>query len=123
MEARARESHTALIDFLCRNTDVFAWEMLDLFVVDPEVMSHWLSVNPAVRPIQQRRRNYNDERLIVMEEEVQKLLRVDVITEMQYPTWLCNPVMVQKPNGTDLADVPGFQGQTDTVRKIAFSFL
>lgn len=33
-----------------------------------------------------------------MEEDVQKFLRTDVIAEMQYPTWLCNPVMVRKPN-------------------------
>lgn len=48
---RVRESHPALIDFLCRNTDVFVWEASDLTGVDPEVISHRLSVNLAVRPI------------------------------------------------------------------------
>lgn len=83
------ESHPELVDFLRLNFDVFAWEgsvsTLESFHID----------SASTQKIQQRRRNYNQECLIAMEEEVQKLLRVDVIAEMQYPTWFCNPVMVR----------------------------
>ena len=63
------------------------------------MITHRLNIDPSVRPIQQKRRAYDKIRLEAMKSEVKKLLEAGVIRELQYPTWLCNPVMVPKPNG------------------------
>lgn len=68
---------------------VFAWSPSDIPGVDP--YTHRLNMDPAVKPVQQRRRVYNSERLEAMKTEVQKLLSAGLIRELKYPTWLCNP--------------------------------
>jgi len=42
---------------------------------------------------------FNDERLLVIRQETQKLLSVGRIREIQYPEWLGNMVLVKKTNG------------------------
>jgi len=56
-------------------------------------------MDPKVRPVRQRRRNFNDDRRQVIREETQKLLSVGHIREIQYPKWLENVVLVKKASG------------------------
>ncbi|KAI5323895.1 hypothetical protein L3X38_032968 [Prunus dulcis] len=56
-----------------------------------------LSVNPAVRPVRQKRRAYDPERYEAMKAEVDRLSSIRFIREVDYPTWLANVVMVRKP--------------------------
>ncbi|KAI5339814.1 hypothetical protein L3X38_019086 [Prunus dulcis] len=65
--------------------------------ISPDVISHRLSVNPAVRPVQQKRRAYDPERYEAMKAEVDRLSSIRFIREVDYPTWLANVVMVRKP--------------------------
>nr|XP_025631186.1 uncharacterized protein LOC112724189 [Arachis hypogaea] len=67
--------------------------------IDPQLMSHKLSVHPGSRPIQQRRCKLGTERAQVVEEQVQALLEADFIREVKYPAWLANVVLVKKQNG------------------------
>jgi len=67
--------------------------------IDPDFMCHHLTMDPKVRPIRQRRRKFNEERRLVVQEETRKLLNVEHIREIQYPEWLANVVLVKKANG------------------------
>ena len=42
-----RKIKNLLIQFLRRNIEVFAWKQEDMKMIDPSVITHKLSVNPA----------------------------------------------------------------------------
>ena len=56
-------------------------------------------LDPKVRPVWQKRRKFNEERRLVVQEETRKLLSVGHIREIQYPKWLANVVLVKKEKG------------------------
>ncbi|XP_052114335.1 uncharacterized protein LOC127745561 [Arachis duranensis] len=85
-----------LIKLLQDNSDLFAWKASDMPGIDPQLMSHKLSVYPRSRPVQQRRRKLRTERAQVVEEQVQALLEADFIQEVKYPAWLANVVLLKK---------------------------
>ncbi|KAK4394081.1 Retrovirus-related Pol polyprotein from transposon [Sesamum angolense] len=88
-----------LIAFLQENINVFAWDTADMSGIDSKIMVHRLNVNPKIRPVKQKKRAFRNERIKVIKEEVEKLLRIDYIMPVQYPEWLANEVLVPKPNG------------------------
>ncbi|XP_074348997.1 uncharacterized protein LOC141688527 [Apium graveolens] len=88
-----------LIDLLKEFADVFAWSPEDMPGIDESVAIHSLDVDPKQRPIKQKRRNFAPERQQAIDQEVEKLLKADIICEIKYPYWLANVVLVKKPNG------------------------
>ncbi|XP_074339728.1 uncharacterized protein LOC141677596 [Apium graveolens] len=88
-----------LISLLREYADVFAWAPEDMPGIDQSVAMHSLDVDPRKRPIKQKRRNFAPERQQAIDEEIEKLLRADIICEIKYPDWLANVVLVKKPNG------------------------
>ncbi|KAL0453570.1 UNVERIFIED_CONTAM: hypothetical protein Slati_1335100 [Sesamum latifolium] len=58
-----------LVQFLKINSYVLAWTVHDLVGIDPEVMTHQLNVNPAFRPVKQKKRNFEPERNKIIKEE------------------------------------------------------
>ncbi|CAL9019108.1 unnamed protein product [Prunus brigantina] len=83
-----------LTNFLRENTEVFAWSYEDMLGMDPEIISNRLSIDPAFKPIRQKRRAYDVEWYIAMKEEVDKLTKIGFIHEFNYPSWLANVVML-----------------------------
>jgi hypothetical protein len=65
-----------------------------------EVIGHKLRINPAFKPIKQKERRYTSERRETIWVEVNKLLEVGFIRPVDYPSWLANPVLVEKPDGS-----------------------
>jgi len=47
----------------------------------------------------QRRRKFNEERRLVVKEEIHMLLKPGHIREIEYHEWLANVVLVKKENG------------------------
>ncbi|CAL2266413.1 unnamed protein product [Prunus armeniaca] len=62
----SQELRSDLVAFLCLNFDVFAWSYNDMPDISPDMISHWLSINPTIRPIQQKHRAYDLERYEAM---------------------------------------------------------
>ncbi|CAL2256617.1 unnamed protein product [Prunus armeniaca] len=85
-----------LTNFLRENAEVFAWSYEDMLGIDPEIISHRLSIDLAFKPILQKRRAYDVEQYTAMKEEVDKLMKIGFIREVNYPRWLANVVMVRK---------------------------
>ena len=52
--------------FLRVNSDVFAWSAAEMLGILPSVISHSLSVNPLIRPVKQKKRKLDLERLIAV---------------------------------------------------------
>ncbi|KAL2248407.1 UNVERIFIED_CONTAM: Retrovirus-related Pol polyprotein from transposon [Sesamum indicum] len=81
------EGELAMIEFLKKNVDVFAWSPSDFTGIDPGVIVHRLNVDPKVRPNE------------IIRQEVEKLLRAGYVSEIQYTDWLSNVVLVPKSSG------------------------
>ncbi|CAL2270520.1 unnamed protein product [Prunus armeniaca] len=64
--------------------------------IDPQIICHRLHVNPAVKPVAQKRRNFAPERVAIIEAEIDKLLVAGFIEEVSYAEWLANVVLVAK---------------------------
>ena len=83
----------ALVQFLHRNEDIFAWSASDMPGIDPNIICHSLNVDG--RPgVFQKKRNLGQQRQQAAKEEVEKLLAAGFIRETKYPTWLSNVVLV-----------------------------
>jgi hypothetical protein len=63
-----------------------------------EVIEHKLGIDPAFKPIKQKERRYTLERREAIRLEVNKLLEAGFIRPVDYPSWLANPVLVEKPD-------------------------
>ena len=81
------EQREELLEFLKKNKDCFAWSHEDMVGISPEVITHKLNVDPAFKPIKQKRRKFAPERNQVINEEIQKLLETGKIREVKYPDW------------------------------------
>ncbi|CAA0819825.1 Unknown protein, partial [Striga hermonthica] len=89
----------ALIALLKEFVDVFAFSADDLTGIDPGVAEHRLNIDPTVRPVKQKRRHFGAELDVVIEAEVEKLLKAGHVQPIQFPEWLSNSVMVRKGEG------------------------
>jgi len=88
-----------LIELLRKNLDLFAWAPSDMPDIDPSIACHHLDVNPTVKPVVQRKRKMGEERRKAVDEEVKRLQEARFISEIKYPTWLANTVLVKKASG------------------------
>ncbi|GFS40591.1 hypothetical protein Acr_00g0069450 [Actinidia rufa] len=93
------ELRSTLINFLKKNSDIFAWSQGDVPSIDPEIAMHKLFTNPKYSPVRQKRRKFAPERLKVIKDEVSKLIRANVVQEVYYPDWLANVVVALKKRG------------------------
>jgi len=91
-----QETHDQIAEVIARHFDAFAWSASDMPGIDPDFLCHRLTMDPQVRPVRQRRRKFNDERRQIVKEETKKLLKACHISEIQYPEWLANVVLVKK---------------------------
>jgi hypothetical protein len=89
-----------LITFLWENLDVFAWQISDMPRIPREVIEHKLEIDPVFKAIKQKKMRYTPERRETIRVEVNKLLEARFIRPVDYPSWLANPVLVEKPDGT-----------------------
>jgi hypothetical protein len=60
------------------------------------VIEHKLGIDPAFKPIKQKERRYTPERRETIRLQVNKLLEAEFIRPIDYPSWLANPVLVEK---------------------------
>ena len=80
---------------LC-NIDVFSWRHSDMVRISPTVASHKLNVLPIAKPVRKRVRRFHLDRHQNIQTEVDNLLAAGFITEVNYPEWLANVVVVPK---------------------------
>ncbi|CAL2258020.1 unnamed protein product [Prunus armeniaca] len=86
--------------FLQNNKDMFACSPSDMPGIDPNIICHRLHVNPASKPVVQKRRNFAPEWVAIIEAEIDKLLAAGFIEEVSYSEWLAN--LVDSTSGNQL---------------------
>ena len=67
--------------------------------IDPHFIKYKLNIQLDTRPIKQRGRRSVPEHVDTVIEEVKKLKKGNAITEVLYPSWLSNTIMVKKKTG------------------------
>jgi hypothetical protein len=65
-----------------------------------ELIEHKLGIDPSYKPIKQKERRYTPYRCETISQEVNKLLKVGFIGPVDYSSWLANPVIVEKSDGS-----------------------
>lgn len=88
-----------LIHLLQEYAYIFAWAPTNMPDIDKFVAVHKLNVNPGKKLVKQKRRNFTSNRQAAIDEEIDKLLKADLICEIRYPEWLANIIIVKKNNG------------------------
>jgi hypothetical protein len=78
--------------------DVFTWQISYMPGILREEIEHKLGIDPALKPIKQKERRYIPESRETIRLEVNKLLEVGFIRPVDYPNWLANYILVEKPN-------------------------
>ncbi|KAM2420024.1 hypothetical protein ACFXTH_026530 [Malus domestica] len=64
--------------------------------ISPDIICHCLSIDPKIKPVRHKRISYGAERYEAMKAEVEKLKGIGFISEVNYPTWVANVVLVKK---------------------------
>ncbi|XP_071709324.1 uncharacterized protein [Rutidosis leptorrhynchoides] len=89
-----------IVKLLVQYMDDFAWCENDMTGVSRHIAEHKLNVNPALKPVVQKRRGMAPDRTKWLYEEVTKLVAAGILCEVQYQSWIANPVLVKKPDGS-----------------------
>jgi hypothetical protein len=74
------------------------WSDSDMPGIPREVIEHAFEIWAKSKPMKQHLRSFNEEKRIIIGEEVQKLLVAGFINEVHHPEWLANLVLVKKNN-------------------------
>ena len=64
--------------------------------ISPTHASHRLNVAPSAKPVRQKVRRFQPDRHLVIQTEVDNLLKNGLIRAVKYPEWLSNVVVVPK---------------------------
>jgi hypothetical protein len=83
-----------------RNVGVFAWQHNDMQGIPRSEVEHHLNTYKWLEPVKQKKRSIGPERSRAACEETRKLLKAGIVREVWYPTWIFNPVMVRKSDGS-----------------------
>ncbi|GJV82340.1 hypothetical protein Tco_1522238 [Tanacetum coccineum] len=89
-----------LCSLLKQNLDIFAWKPADMTGVPRSIVEHRLNIREECSPVRQKKRGQAPERNKAIQEEVEKLVDAGIMKEVHYHSWLSNPVMVKKHDGT-----------------------
>ncbi|GJX33498.1 reverse transcriptase domain-containing protein [Tanacetum coccineum] len=85
---------------LKNSMDVFAWEPADMTGVPRRIIEHVLNVNPSIEPVAQKRKVMAADRTQIVSKEVEEWVSAGIVRPVRYPTWISNPVLVKKSDGT-----------------------
>ncbi|GJZ29123.1 reverse transcriptase domain-containing protein [Tanacetum coccineum] len=89
-----------LINLLKDNQDVFAWQPSDIAGVPRRIIQHSLNVNMSITPVAQKRRILGAKKIKAVIREVEEWIKTGIVRPVRYPTWISNPVLVKKVDGT-----------------------
>ncbi|GJU44537.1 reverse transcriptase domain-containing protein [Tanacetum coccineum] len=89
-----------LCALLRQNLDIFAWRPADMTGVPRHMAEHRLNVREGCPPVRQKKRGQAPERNKAIQKEVEKLVDAGIMKEVHYHSWLSNPVMVKKHDGS-----------------------
>ncbi|GJZ24387.1 reverse transcriptase domain-containing protein [Tanacetum coccineum] len=75
-------------------------EPSDMTGMPRRIIEHTLNVNPSMDPMCQKRRTFSMEKIRIVTNEVAEWVKAEIISPVKYPTYISNPVLVKKGDGT-----------------------
>ncbi|GAA0187318.1 hypothetical protein LIER_34606 [Lithospermum erythrorhizon] len=93
-----RQHTSKLVELIREFIDVFARVTEDMPGVNKDIALHRLHVDPLFILVKQWKRTFSEEKNLAIREEVASLLKAGAIRELQFPSWIANLVLVEKPN-------------------------
>lgn len=69
----------------CEFSDIFAWEYSNMKGIDPDIVSHNITITLGEKPIRQHQHPVNPKILTSVKLKVEKLICVGFITPIDYP--------------------------------------
>ncbi|GKD32355.1 reverse transcriptase domain-containing protein, partial [Tanacetum coccineum] len=96
----SKQCKNQLRELLKKSMDDFAWEPADMTGIPRRIIEHSLNVNPSVEPVAQKRRVMASDRTQVVSKEVEEWVSAGIVRPVRYPTWISNPVLVKKGDGS-----------------------
>lgn len=75
------------------NMDIFTWTLTNMFGINLDVIYNHLNVDPQFKLVWKKKGSIAHDRLLALEEEIDKLLDVSFIRKVQYPNWLANVII------------------------------
>ncbi|GJS65528.1 reverse transcriptase domain-containing protein [Tanacetum coccineum] len=82
------------------NVDIFAWTPADMTGIPRAITEHSLDTYPHIEPKAQKKRSLALDRRKVVTDEVNEWLKAGIVRRVRYPTWVANPVLVKKVDGS-----------------------
>ncbi|GKD33624.1 reverse transcriptase domain-containing protein [Tanacetum coccineum] len=82
------------------NVDVFAWTPADMTGILSAITEHSLDTYPHIEPKAQKKRSLAPNRRKVVTDEVNEWIKAGILRRVRYPTWVANPVLVKKVDGS-----------------------
>jgi hypothetical protein len=93
------EQKIQVIEMLQRQFDAFAWDYVDMKGIHPDTCTHNIYTNDQIRPVRQPQRRMNLALKDIVKEELQKLLRANLIYPISDSQCVSPLVIVAKING------------------------
>nr|GEX47307.1 reverse transcriptase domain-containing protein [Tanacetum cinerariifolium] len=97
---QSKEGRKDLCGLLRRNLDMFTWKPADMTGVLRHIAEHRLNIRDGCLPVRQKKRGEAPERNKAIYEEVKKLVDAGIMEEVHYHSWMPNPIMVKKHDGS-----------------------
>jgi hypothetical protein len=80
--------------------DIFAWSYTEMPGLDPSIVEHRIDTWPDITPVHQKQRPLHPSKAAAIKAEIDKLRTAGFIYPIAYMSWVSNPVLVDKKQGT-----------------------
>lgn len=87
------DANEELVEFLKRNTFLFAQRLEDMPGINVDIITHKLIVNHMKKLFQQWKRRFTRGKNSIINNKVNSIKKVGWVKEVDYPTWLSNVVL------------------------------
>jgi hypothetical protein len=89
-----------LVTFLWENLNIFIEKISNMPGIPRKVIEHKLEIDPLFKPIKQKEKRYTLDWHESIQQGVNRLLKARFIRPVDYPSWLANPILVKKSDGS-----------------------
>nr|GEV96846.1 hypothetical protein [Tanacetum cinerariifolium] len=83
-----------------KNVNIFAWTPADMTGIPRAITEHSLDTYLYIEPKVQKKRSRAKDRRKVVTDEFNKWIKVGIVRRVRYPSWVSNPVLVKKVDGS-----------------------
>ncbi|XP_071739799.1 uncharacterized protein [Rutidosis leptorrhynchoides] len=95
-----KETKSKLRNIFITNLDVYSWRDADMTSVPRDVVQHHLNANVSMMHVRQKKRPMEPNRSEWLREEVNQLVKANILRKVNYQTWIANPILVPKTDGS-----------------------